>query len=153
MDCCRRIALAAQITAALLLVGCRPPQEKNVAPVSGTVRMDGKPLENVKVLFVPLERNKNGKQEPVAFAVTDAKGHYTLAHRGGGHGAAIGRNQVWLSTRQTEKKKNAAGEIETVEVREELIPAKYNTATQLVVDVPAKGMKNANFELKSGGEK
>jgi len=144
------VVLTVSISMALQLVGCRPPQEKNVAPVSGTVRLDGEPIENVKVLFVPLERNEDGKQGPIAFAVTDAKGHYTLAHRGGGHGAAIGRNQVWLTARRTEKKKNADGKSELVELSQELIPSKYNAETKLVVDVPAKGLKVADFDLKSG---
>lgn len=146
----KSVVLTVSISMALLLVGCRPPQEKNVAPVSGTVRLDGKPIENVKVLFVPLERNKDGKQGPVAFAVTDAKGHYTLAHRGGGHGAAVGRNQVWLTTRRTKEEKNTEGQAELVEVQEELIPQKYNETTELIVEVPEKGMKNADFDLVSG---
>lgn len=146
----KSVVLTVSVSMAVLLFGCRPPQEKNVAPVSGTVRLDGESVENVKVLFVSLERNKDGKQGPVAFAVTDAKGHYTLAHRGGGHGAAVGRNQVWLTTRRIEEKKMADGETELVEVSPERIPSKYNTETELVVDVPANGMKNVDFELKSG---
>lgn len=134
----------------LFAAGCRPQQEKEVAPVSGTVKLDGKPLENVKVFFVPVSRGKDGKQGPIAFAVTDDKGHFTLAHQDDGIGAAIGRNQVWLTTRRVERKKDSEGEFQTVETTEELIPPKYNKLTELVVDVPKDGMNNADFDLKSG---
>lgn len=136
--------------ATFLAAGCRPQQEKDeIAPVSGTVYLDGKPLENVKVFFVPVKRGKDGNQGPIAFGETDAKGHYTLAHHDDGVGAAIGRNQVWLTTRCVERKKDSEGEFQTIETKEELIPPKYNKSTELVVDVPEEGMNNADFDLKS----
>lgn len=134
----------------ILLAGCRPPAQPDskVAPVSGTVQLVGEPIEGVKVLFVPLDLDKDGQLGPVAFAVTDAKGHYTLAHRGG-HGAAIGRNQVWLTTRNVEKQKSADGVVEVAETGSERLPAKYNESTELVFDVPETGTDKADFDLES----
>lgn len=120
----------------------------DVAPVSGTVTLDGQAVEDVKVLFVPIDRQEGGSRLPLAFAVTDAEGRYTLAHTGGENGAVVGRNQVWLSTRRVARAKEAESQ-EAETTSEEKIPAKYNRSTELVFDVPVEGTKNADFDLQS----
>jgi hypothetical protein len=121
-----------------------------VAPVSGAVRLDGQPVENVKVLFVPIDRHETGSRLPLAFAVTDENGRFTLAHTGGENGAVTGRNQVWLTTRRTEPTKQGESESPGVtEISPELLPARYNRATELVFDVPPEGTDRADFDLKS----
>lgn len=143
---------AAAVLTVVFLPACdwRPAQPAKTAPVSGTVRMDGEPLENVKVLFVPIDRSENGSRLPTAFAVTDAEGRYTLANTAGENGAVVGRNQVWLSTRSIENIKDEEGNTaEMKETSEEIIPAKYNKSTTLVFEVPVDGTVNADFELQS----
>ena len=144
------LGLSAIVT--LLVGGCQQAPQSKVAPVSGTVYLDGQPVENVKVLFVPIDRGISGNEGPIAFAVTDANGKYTLAHREGGNGAAVGRNQVWLTTRRVEKKKDEEGVAQTVETKEELIPPRYNKSTELVFDVSAEGTDKADFDLRSDPE-
>lgn len=86
----RRIVFgcAAGILAAAL-VGCNRGPE--LAEVEGTVTLNGKPLEKVRVEFHP------AGEGPRATAVTDANGKYVLMSDGGGRaGAVVGSNKVVL---------------------------------------------------------
>ena len=58
------------------LVGCgaETPDFPDVAPVTGTVTYQGKPVEGANVRFIP----SAGEGNP-AMATTDAEGHYTLS--------------------------------------------------------------------------
>ena len=82
-------ALLFPFTACILLVGCGG--ELKVAPVSGTVTLDGAPLEKASVFFQP------EKGRP-SFGVTDGQGHYTLNYSMSEHGAKVGPCTVKIST-------------------------------------------------------
>ena len=61
----------------LLLVGCG--QEPHaIAPVSGRVTLNGKPLPNAGVTFSPMPAGAKVDAGPGSAGVTDADGHYTL---------------------------------------------------------------------------
>jgi hypothetical protein len=71
-----RISQAVVVLATVsLLIGCgkAPPE---IVPVSGTVTLDGKPLANVEVRFIPTVPGLDGNM--VGSAVTDDEGKYTL---------------------------------------------------------------------------
>ncbi len=71
-------------------LGCGP----RVAEVTGTVRVNGKPLADIEVYFIP-----DGQQRtkgPRAVGVTDAEGHYRLDSGTLGPGALIGHHRVML---------------------------------------------------------
>ena len=124
----------------LLFAGCGPGGPE-IASVSGRVTMDGKPLANATVVFIP----ENGRPSG---ASTDADGKYVLNFSQGRRGAIPGKNMVRVMTIRDptpgEDGKSIPGSKETV-------PAKYNTATELTFDV-APGKRNvADFDLKSGG--
>lgn len=73
---------------AAISVGCggAGSDDPPLTPVSGAVRLDGKPLERATVIFVPVGATKG--RGP--FGVTDAEGKYSLQTANGGEGAAAG---------------------------------------------------------------
>src|SRR5690349_13034373 len=73
----------------LLLVGCHKSGPE-LAPVSGHVRLNGKPLENADVVFQP----DNGRSPGIAR--TDAEGRYELAYKRGVMGGPVGQNTVQI---------------------------------------------------------
>jgi hypothetical protein len=123
----------------LVCLGCdRGPE---IASVEGTVTMDGKPLPNASVVFIP----ENGRP---AGARTDERGHYVLEFTEGRQGAIPGKNWIRINT-AAEASEAADGT--PIPAQRETIPAKYNTQSALEFTVEA-GKKNiANFDLDSKG--
>jgi hypothetical protein len=71
---------------ALLAAGCGG--QAPVAPVEGTLKMNGKPLADVKVDFLP---ETSG---PRSSGVTDKRGHYTLTCDDNRPGAVVGPHRI-----------------------------------------------------------
>jgi hypothetical protein len=67
-------AVAVLVTA-LVLIGCGPAPPQ-IVPVSGTVTLDGKPLPNAEIRFIPTRPGLDGNM--VGIGVTDDDGKYTL---------------------------------------------------------------------------
>lgn len=110
-----------------------------VASVEGTVTLDGQPLPNASVIFVP----EGGRP---AAAMTDAEGHYVLTFSKDKQGATPGKHKVRITTFVE------ADEGEGIEGQPEKVPMKYNAQTTLEF-VVEEGKKNiANFDLDSEGE-
>ena len=112
----------------LLAGGCSRSDLPSLAPVSGTVTLDGKPLKQALVTFRPAKnRASRGR--------TDGEGHYELLYSPGNRGAKIGNHTVIISVRT---------ELDPVE----RIPAKYNSQTTLTREVK-EGKNVIDFDLKS----
>lgn len=123
-----------------LLVGCSSGQE--IASVEGTVTMDGQPLPNAAVIFVP----EGGRP---AAARTDDQGHYELNFSGGRKGAIPGKNRVRITTATGPSEDDAGNPVPGAA---EIIPVEYNQQTTLEVEV-VEGEQNVHdFELVSGGQ-
>lgn len=71
-------------------VGCGGPERPPMGYVSGTVTMDGEPLEKVSVSIKP----DVGR---AAMGQTDGKGHYEIFYNVGEKGTKIGPSTVTLS--------------------------------------------------------
>ncbi len=85
-------ALRALVGISLLsLAGCASDLQFN-EQVEGTVKLDGMPLSNVLVEFVPNLKSKT--QAPVSRATTDSSGHFILMCANERPGAVIGRHNV-----------------------------------------------------------
>jgi hypothetical protein len=114
----------------LFLAGCGGggPQ---VAPVTGRVTLDGRPLELADVTFQP-----DGSQRP-SVGRTDADGRYALAYKRGQSGAIVGNHSVriHISTDLVAKPPH--------------IPACYDAQSELRADVQAGQENVLNFDLKS----
>lgn len=140
---------------ALVTVGCDsgPP----VGLVTGTVTMDGEPLENAQVSFVPQGGGAT------ATATTDANGNYEL-YRLDGPGAVVGTYKVVVTTVKKAQEVDTdvatdsdayASQAMGLNVsayaqaeQSEPIPARYNKNSELVQEVQ-DGENVVNLELTS----
>lgn len=136
----KRVCYAASCIAAALLmalsVGCGSSAP---ATVTGTVTLDGDPVEDALVMFTPLTGGR-----PAA-GRTDAQGKYELVYSRSSDGAGLGEHQVEITT---------ADELEQddgIEVIPERIPAEYNARSELTRNIE-KGANVFDFALESGGE-
>jgi len=118
----------------LALGGCttRSAGQPEIAPVSGTVTMDGKPLGGVAVVF-------ESERGVLSFGNTDDKGRYSVSYIRSAKGAGLGRNVVRIRTPTMGP---------SSPLQKDKIPAIYNTASTLAVDV-TKGRNVFDFSLAS----
>ena len=96
--------------------------------VSGTVSLDGEPLEGATVIFQP----EVGK---ASFGKSDQEGHYDLRYSKDRKGAVVGHHVVEI---------RLAGDTTPVEP----LPARYNTESELTADIK-KGENQKDFPLHS----
>jgi len=135
----------------LTIVGCGgskgdlPP----VVPVSGTVTLDGKPLANAGIVFIPTGQTRGGTFS----GATDENGHYELLDRESRKGTTVGEFKVicnkWVLPDGKDFPKDS--KVSPLESNaKELLPPRYSNEaqTQLKATVPAGGT-TVNFELKT----
>jgi hypothetical protein len=123
-----------------VLLGCGGGDTPPLGQVTGTVTLDGKPIDGAMLQFEPVSSGL-----PTAFGKTDKDGKYELWYSRGNKGASLGESLVRIQAFQD------ANPDEGTKRRPEIIPAKYNVMTDLKVEV-TRGAQSHNFELKSGGE-
>jgi hypothetical protein len=138
MRACSRFVLFGVVVA----LGCG--DSKN-APVSGTVKLDGKPLANASVTFQPLgEGNLN--PGPGSYGVTNDKGEYTLAISPRAQGAIVGKHRVEISC-LIDDGQDKPGEDRRTKQKDR-VPPQYNIKSTLTFEVKP-GTNTAAFDLKS----
>lgn len=129
----------------MLTAGCGGSADgPETAPVYGVVTMDGEPLPNASVRFVPV----GAEEGRPSFGYTDEEGYYILQYSGSAQGAMLGDHVVRISTF------NAGEEDEYGDIlppTPETVPVKYNRDSELKRTVKA-GDNEFNFELSSEGE-
>ena len=114
-----------------------------VVPVSGRVTLDGKPLANATIQFVPVAESDEKPLPSSSIGTTDADGSYSLVLNTNGNtkGAVVGKHKVIITL-------GAQGGAEgTKPVYHKQLPERYNRKTELECDVPADGREDANFNL------
>jgi hypothetical protein len=123
----------------LLLAGCSSNSDHTETyQISGTVTLDGKPLPDATIVFLP----DNGRSSA---GKTSASGEYTLFYSEGVKGAIPGRHRVQISASEVVPGKlNSEGG----EIRKEILPAEYHSKSTLVYEVNAN-RDDVNFDLKS----
>jgi len=103
--------------------------------------MNGKPLANATVVFVP----ENGRPSG---ATTDKEGRYVLNFAGSRQGAIPGTSTVRIMTfRDADQDENG----QTIPGSPETVPSRYNTESTLTFAVEPKKNNVANFDLTSEG--
>jgi len=137
----RHFLAKAICTGLVLLVFSGCGGNPNLAPVEGTVTMDGKPLADATVLFI------NAQSRPAA-AKTDKNGFYRLSFSDDEPGAYIGKNIVRITTVQGVGLADDGSSIPGVK---ETVPIKYNARSKLEFHVQAKRTNVADFQLDSKG--
>lgn len=88
------------LLATVLLVGCvdRKPLKLPTAFVKGTVLLDGLPVDQAKIIFVPTNlRNADEEIMQLAYGVTDVDGSFELANSDGTKELLIGSYNVLIS--------------------------------------------------------
>ena len=136
-------ALAVISVSGLAAVGCR---RSDMAPVSGRVTCEGRPVPKAIVRFLPESR-------PMAAAGTDDDGRYRLTTRRPMDGAYIGRHKVVVTPWMP-----GAGDTSGVTAEPERpdIPkiVRDTDSTPLAVEVTATGPNEFDFDLaKHAGTK
>ncbi|MEX1223311.1 MAG: carboxypeptidase-like regulatory domain-containing protein [Pirellulales bacterium] len=127
----------------MLLAGCGG-DSFDVAPVSGTVTLDGQPLPEARVAFEPIAPAGELLAGPGSHGKTDAAGRYTLETLEGRRGAVIGRHRVTIST-AVAAPPGSANEFKSIEER---VPQRYlDGGEPLEFTVPAGGTEAADFSL------
>lgn len=109
-----------------------------IVPVSGVVKLDGQPLDQATVMFVP----EGGR---TAVGLTDASGTYRLQFTEDRWGALPGAHKVMITT---ERAQSGGEGSPVVPARKELLPKKYNAATELTAQVSAD-KPSIDFDLTS----
>jgi len=131
LDCA--LAWTTAFVALVFVAGCGGGE---LAQVSGTVTLDGQPLEGAQVSFWPLDGE--GEKDRPSAGVTDSNGQYRLMYTAEESGVLIGRHRVEIST--------ASGGEEGP--KPERIPPQYNTRSELTAEVTS-GENILNFDLSS----
>lgn len=135
-----------------VLAGCggstiEVPEE--LAPVSGTVTLDGQPAAGISVVFVPSVNPGNPSERTGgsgAVGGTDASGKYTLQHRSGQPGIQPGHYNVIFSKIALPDGSPVPEGKDPVDVgAAEVLPQRYTT-----ID-PEKGAEKTATVPKEGG--
>lgn len=116
-----------------------------LAYVSGTVTLDGKPCQNVMVQFVPQAPNASPSS-----GQTDMEGHYTLRFTRDKEGAMLGMNDVdIIAPPPITPTEIAQYKAKNMPIPEAVtIPEKYETRGSLTADVQP-GDNTFDFPLTS----
>ncbi|WP_417380003.1 carboxypeptidase regulatory-like domain-containing protein [Gimesia sp.] len=129
--CCKLLFC---LTLSFILTACggAPDDQPKLAPVSGTITMDGAPLSGAFVRFYPTSgRASAGK--------TDEEGKYELVFIRDEKGAILGKHTVKISTLDEDNDPFGNQGSETV-------PDKFNKKTTLEATV-VEGDNTVDFEL------
>lgn len=132
-----------------LLAGCG--KEYEVAPVSGRVTLDGKPMADVGVTFVPLAKDKKKPNVgPGSIGKTDAEGRFTLKTVNGEEGAVPAEHVVRMSAASPPVGGQNGDELAAPSRTSGKSPLPRNAEDgTLHFVVPPEGTDKADFELKS----
>jgi hypothetical protein len=103
--------------------GCFSPAGPKLAPVSGRVTFDGKPLDRATVMFQPVEGRPS-------FGTTDQDGRYTMQYTIERLGVMPRTSTVSITTVVEDDQGGM--------VRREFLPPKYHSQTELSAKVEPK---------------
>ena len=143
------LGVTTTLSLCLLVAGC--DSGPGLAPVSGTVTMDGSPLAGAEVTFQPTFEGGSPSS-----AITDASGRYELKFTMKEKGALPGEHIVRITMAEEEDADEGGvagagttGEEGDEEPSDERIPARYNTESELKRTVEKKS-NTFDFPLESG---
>jgi hypothetical protein len=102
--------------------------------VTGTVKLDGQPLEGANVTFWPID----AENDRPSSGVTDSSGQYRLMYTADESGALIGQHKVEISTAVSSEEGTTP----------ERLAARYNSSTELTAEVTS-GRNTIDFDLTS----
>lgn len=133
-------AIVLLLTAAALATASGCGGSVNRAEVGGKVSLDGKPLPTGTISFIPTETNQGPSSGGAII-----NGEYIVPES---QGVAIGTNKVRIRSTQPTGRKIVHRPGEMIDEWKQIIPAKYNDASEIVCTV-ATGSNRLDFDLKS----
>lgn len=137
------LRLSRPVVLAAFLAGCGGGETGPVRyPVTGTAAFDGTPIPDGDIQFIPVD----GQGPTDAGKIVSGK--YTLETTAGKKKVAI---QATREGKEMVESGIEPGKMEPV--REDYIPAKYNTSTELTAEVSKAGPNNFDFKLEGDGAK
>jgi hypothetical protein len=118
--------------------GCS--SETSHGTVHGMVKLDGEPLANGLIRFLPAD----GRSPTAEATITD--GNFNAP-------VPVGEKRVSISAARVVGTRKAYETLDspTIDVVEELLPARYNVRSELTLTVKP-GRQQQDFELNSGGQ-
>jgi len=125
------------VAACFVTVGCGGSNLPPTGTVTGTVAVDGQPIEGASVEFIPTSGRPS-------VGLTDATGKYELLITNDEKGALVGSHKVRITTLINPV--TSEGDGPTVEGRKEMLPAKYHDESELTAEV-AGGSNTIDFDL------
>jgi hypothetical protein len=121
------------------------------APVSGVVKLDGKPYPKAVVSFQPVGTADNPNPGRGSSAYTDENGRFVLMSDDQVMGAVVGKHLVRIMTRGNDvvgQSPEGGTPDETPQKRVlDPIPPEWNALSQIHFDVPSGGTDQANFDI------
>lgn len=140
----------ALLTLLVVTPGCGDGKFRFV-PVEGRVLLDGRPVANARVVFMPQASGADGEAGPYSGGETYSEGRYSLStlEESPHAGAVVGSHRITISTRVAHLHPTEL-DLEVID-SPETIPADYTNyrLTPLTFEVPASGTCAADFSLES----
>ena len=120
----------------------------NIASVSGTVKLNGKPYKDAIVTFQPMGGKENPNPGRGSSGVTDAEGKFSLTYDGESPGAVVGSHRVRIFTKMgADMPEDMKAESIPGAKFVEPIPAEWHDQSTKTFDVPKGGTTAADFEI------
>ena len=121
-----------------------------IAPVSGTVYLNEKPLAGAHLLFQPQRKGNDVEAGPESIGRSDAQGRFTLSTiEPERKGAMIGKHRVSVTIPEEESRFGGGGETPGGGRPVYTLPERYRLGTELIVEVPKEGTDKLDLKLTS----
>jgi hypothetical protein len=143
------VQLCVTIAFLLTAVGC---SERKYVPVSGVVKLNGKPYDKAVVSFQPIATEGNSSPGRGSSAYTDANGRFEL-FSDENDGAVVGKHLVRIMTRgnDIEGASPEGGSSDETPTNRPIdpIPPEWNALSKIEFEVPKNGTDQANFDIET----
>ena len=126
---------------AMIALGCG--RSDGLCEVTGTVKLDGKPLPGAQLTFIPTAANGSA-----AYGHTDENGYYRLKFSRDTYGAQPGKNNVRIAFPSKSEAADLRAAGLAVPPEGAKLPKKYEKSGELTADIPPAG-GTFDFDLKS----
>ena len=123
------------------VAGCGPANPRDRLPVSGTVTLDGAPLDQGSIQFRPYER-----EDGVGSGAMIKNGKYEIPVL---KGLPVGKYRVRINSARADESAlpPESGGFMAGRPTVERIPAKYNRNSEEIIEVTAGGPNEFNYEI------
>jgi hypothetical protein len=148
--------VAAALLAAALAAATGCGEKSKYVPVSGVVRVNGKPYPNAMVYFQPVGSKEDPNPGRGSTAKTDESGRFVLKTEDDKDGAVVGKHQIKVRTYENNNmvgydpaKGSSDRQPEPPRGKVDPIPADWRSIGDHTFEVPAGGTDQANFDISN----